>query len=750
MELWYTQPAVDWNAALPAGNGRLGCMQFGGVARERFQLNEDSLWSGGPMHRLNPDASATLPKVQELLRQGRLPDAERLALDGLASTPCGMRAYQPLGDLTLDFDGLPAEADDYCRGLDLDAGTLYVRFTVGGAHYAREAFVSYPDGVFVLRLTTDAPQGLSLRCRLDRKRREETGHLDDATIYFTGDSDGIGFAAAVRLAEHDGGTVRAVGDTLLLRGAKSATFLLAAATTYREAEPLQAVTACLVAAAKRGYMVLKERYTEDICKNFHACCLTLATDPSLEALPTDERLRRAAAQPDPGLDALYFQYGRWLLFAASRPGSLPANLQGVWNDSFFPSWDSKYTININTEMNYWPANICGLAQSEEPLFDLLARMVPNGQRTARELYHCRGFVAHHNTDLWGDTDPQDRYIPASFWPMGAAWLCTHIWRHYLYSGDTKFLRAQFPMLEQAVLFFTDFLEQDADGYYVTNPSVSPENTYILPDGVRGHLCIGPTMDRQILRELFAGYLAAAAKLSVTNETTCAAAAILPRLRPTQIGSDGRLLEWGGEYGEAEPGHRHISHLYGLAPGNEISTLATPELAAAARKTLEYRLAHGGGYTGWSRAWITLFWARLGEGSKVEENLRALYANSTFPNLMDNHPSKRGPVFQIDGNYGTTAAMAECLAQVSYDGVNPQAVSLLPALPPRWQSGAVQGLCLPGGACLDLVWENGTLQTAALHAAAPWKMRLHCAGAEAEIELSARQSVTLNAALQPIH
>ena len=277
-------------------------------------------------------------------------------------------------------------------------------------------------------------------------------------------------------------------------------------------------------------------------------------------------------------------------------------------------------------------------------------MVPNGQRTARELYHCRGFVAHHNTDLWGDTDPQDRYIPASFWPMGAAWLCTHIWRHYLYSGDMQFLRAQFPMLEQAVLFFTDFLEQDAAGYYVTNPSVSPENTYILPDGVRGHLCIGPTMDRQILRELFAGYLAAAAKLSVTNETTCAAAAILPRLRPTQIGSDGRLLEWGGEYGEAEPGHRHISHLYGLAPGNEISTLATPELAAAARKTLEYRLAHGGGYTGWSRAWITLFWARLGEGSKVEENLRALYANSTFPNLMDNHPSKRGPVFQIDGNY----------------------------------------------------------------------------------------------------
>lgn len=328
MELWYTQPAADWNAALPAGNGRLGCMQFGGVARERFQLNEDSLWSGGPMHRLNPDASATLPKVQELLRQGRLPDAERLALDGLASTPCGMRAYQPLGDLTLDFDGLPAEADDYCRGLDLDAGTLYVRFTVGGAHYAREAFASYPDGVFVLRLATDAPQGLSLRCRLDRKRREETGHLDNATTYFTGDSDGIGFTAAVRLAEHDGGTAQAVGDTLLLRGAKSATFLLAAATTYRAVEPLQAVTACLDAAAKQGYIVLKRRYAEDICNNFDTCRLTFATDPALESLPTDERLRRAAAQPDPGLDALYFQYGRWAAVCGQPPGQPARQLAG--------------------------------------------------------------------------------------------------------------------------------------------------------------------------------------------------------------------------------------------------------------------------------------------------------------------------------------------------------------------------------------------------------------------------------------
>lgn len=749
MELWYDHPAADWNEALPAGNGRLGCMQFGGIAREQFQLNEDSLWSGGPERRLNPDAAATLPKVQKLLRQGRLPEAEQLALDGLSSTPCGMRAYQPLGDLTLDFDGLPAEAGEYRHSLDLDTGTLHVRFAADGAVYTREAFASCPDGVLVVRVATDAGQGLALRCRLDRKRREKTGRMGNDTVYFTGDSDGIGFAAAVRLAEHDGGTVQAVGDTLLLRGARSAVFLLAAATTYRETAPLQAVVTCLDAAAKRGYSQLKARYLNDIRQNFAPMQLHLAADPALDALPTDVRLQRAAAQPDPGLDALYFQYGRWLLFAASRPGSLPANLQGIWNDSFFPPWDSKYTININTEMNYWPANTCGLARSEEPLFDLLARMVPNGQRTARELYRCRGFVAHHNTDLWGDTDPQDRYIPASFWPMGAAWLCTHIWRHYLYSGGMAFLRAQFPVLEQAVLFFTDFLERDADGYYVTNPSVSPENTYILPSGVRGHLCIGPTMDRQILRELFGGYLAAAARLAITNETTLAAARILPKLRPTQIGRDGRLLEWGGEYGEAEPGHRHISHLYALAPGNEISTLATPKLAAAARKTLEYRLAHGGGYTGWSRAWITLFWARLGEGAKVEENLRALYANSTFPNLMDNHPGRHGPVFQIDGNCGTTAAMAECLVQISYDGVTPQAVSLLPALPPSWHSGTVTGLCLPGNATADLAWKNAKLQTVTLHAAAPWQMQLHYAGENRKVKLLTGQSITLNAALQPV-
>ena len=749
MELWYNKPATDWNMALPAGNGRLGCMQFGGVAHEQFQLNEDSLWSGGPMHRLNPDAADTLPKVQALLRQGKVPEAERLALNGLSSTPCGMRAYQPLGDLILDFDDLSTDADCYKRSLDLETGSLNVRFIVGNAHYERETFISYPDGVLVLRVSVDSPQGLSLRCRLNRKRCEKAGHLDNSTTYFTGNSNGIRYAAAVRLAEYDGGTSRVVGDTVLLCGVKSAVFLLAAATTYRETFPLQAVTSCLNNAAKQSYDELKKRHLDYICKNFSTCHLNLASDWTLERLPTDVRLKYAATQADPGLDALYFQYGRWLLFAASRPGSLPANLQGIWNDSFFPPWDSKFTININTEMNYWPAAVCGLASCEEPLFDLLARMVPNGQHTAQEMYGCRGFVAHHNTDLWGDTDPQDRYLPASFWPMGAAWLCTHIWRYYLYSCDVQFLRSRFTILEQAVLFFIDFLEQDEDGFYVTNPSVSPENTYILPSGVHGNLCIGSTMDMQILHELFAGYLVAAAELDVSNETTHVAATILPKLRPMRIGKDGRLLEWGGEYGEVEPGHRHISHLYALAPGNEISTLATPKWADAARKTLEYRLANGGGYTGWSRAWIALLWVRLGEGSKWEECLRELYANSTFPNLMDNHPSKHGPVFQMDGNSGMLAAMAECLVQIIYEGMKPQAVSLLPALPPSWQSGSVMGLRLPGGASADILWEKEILLKTTLHATAPWRMRLHYANIDAEIELFAGQSVTLNAALQTI-
>lgn len=745
MELWYKQPAQDWTEALPAGNGRLGCMVFGGVAQETFCLNEDSLWNGGAMHRTNPAAAGVLPKVRELLRCGQIPQAEQLALDAMSAAPSGMRAYQPLGTLDITTADLSGDVQAYRRALNLERGLLTVSFSCGGWTYKREIFISYPDQVLAARFSTDNPAGMNFSCRLSRPRCDTAGAADAATTYFAGDSGGIGFACAARLMEGEGEnfSVSALGDTLRLHAARSAVLCICAATTYRESEPLQKCLLQLESAQNKGYAALLSRHLADVQQNFTTMRLTLPSAPDTDALPADVRLQRLqAGAEDAGLEALYFQYSRWLLFSSSRPGSLPANLQGIWNDSFFPPWDAKFTININLEMNYWPANSCGLSTCEEPLFDLLARMLLNGQHTAQSMYHCRGFVAHHNTDLWGDTDPQDRYVPATFWPMGAAWLCTHIWNHYLYSGSLDFLQENFPVLEQAVLFFTDFLEQDEDGFYITSPSVSPENTYTLPDGTAGHLCRGPAMDNQILRQLFTQYLAAAALLQTENDITRAAQKMLSHIHAPSIGKDGRLLEWAHEYREAEPGHRHISHLYALAPGHEISPRLTPELAAAAEKTLCCRLAHGGGHTGWSRAWICLFWAYLERGELFDRNLHELLADSTFPNLMDSHPYRGGRVFQIDGNLGAAAAIADSLVQTLYDGAYPCGVVLLPALPPTWHYGSVQGLCLPGGVCVDMSWADNALQQVTFHARRPWRFLVCYGSHKKEVSLTAGQTFSL--------
>lgn len=709
--LWYTKPAAAWPEALPAGNGRLGCMVFGGVAHEHIQLNEDSLWSGGPQDRSNPDARTTWQRVRQLMHRGQIAEAEQLALDGISGTPCGMRMYQPLGDLRLDFIGLPDAAEHYTRELDLEAGILRTSFSVAGNDYLREVFVSYPDECLVMRLQTTAPQGLYFRCRLEREQLDQTGHNGAQDLWFTGCSGSIRFAAAL-YADAAGGCVSAVGDTLIVEHAAEVTLYLTAATSYREADPRSSCTAVLDRAAACGYPAVRAHYDADLATDFHTMALTLNSPPETAALPTDIRLQRAGAgQPDAAFDALYFQYCRWLLFCSSRPGSLPANLQGVWNDSYSPPWGAKFTININLEMNYWPAVLCGLAACELPLFDHLGTMLPNGQCAARAMYGCRGFVAHHNTDLWGDCCPQDRYLPATFWTMGAAWLCTHIWQHYLYTMDRDFLQKMFPVLEQAVLFFEDFLELTPQGFYAADPSVSPENAYRAKDGTEAHFCIGPAMDSQILHELMESYLLAAEQLHIAGDVTKKAADILHRLPPPQIGRDGRLLEWDQEYEEVEPGHRHISHLYALTPGHQISRSHTPELAAAAEKALEYRLKNGGGHTGWSRAWIMRFWAHLYRAVKVEENLRALYHSSTFPNLMDSHPFRGGFVFQIDGNLGAAAAMIDCLVQREQPDGRPGLITLLPALPASWQDGRAQGIGLPGAVTLDLEWHSGQLTQA---------------------------------------
>lgn len=746
MELWYRQPARVWEEALPCGNGRLGCMVFGHPTEERVQLNEESVWSGPPMDRLNPDSKAALPQVRRLLREGHVHQAEQLALQALSGTPENARAYQTLGDWFLDFADLEEPVEQYRRALDLDRGVQTVSFVSGGTAYTREIFCSAPDNVIALRLKAEGKGRLHFRCRLTRPAGLDKVGRDKAAIWMEGSTGNgaVTYCAMLTAAECDG-RVGVTGEFLTVEDAATAVLYLTAATCFRTPDPRAACAGTLAGVREKGFGKVEADHIADYRKLYDTMHLHLG-DGSRDAIPTDER-RQACADGacDPGLEALYFAYGRYLLLCSSRPGSLPANLQGIWNEELTPPWGARFTININIEMNYWPAGPCGLGPCEQPLFDLLARLDADdtGRRMAREMYGCRGFVAHHNTDLYADAAPQDQYIPASYWVMGAAWACTHIWRHYAYTRDRATLERYYFILEDSARFFADFLETDEEGYAVTNPSVSPENTYILPDGTHGCMCIGPTMDNQILRDLFDGFLKASRTLGRDNDLTRQIAGLRDRLRPTQIGPDGRLLEWRRPWDEAEPGHRHISHLYGLYPGQEI-TPDTPDTFAAARKTLETRLSYGGGHTGWSRAWIIGLWARLRDGEKAHENLQVLLKNSTFPNLMDSHPRRDGATFQIDGNFGATAAMAEMLVYSAED----KAV-LLPALPAAWADGRVDGLRLRGNAGLSMTWQDGTLQQAVLTADSPLYLTLCYRDRTRTVELAAGQTLRLNGELETL-
>lgn len=744
MELWYRQPARNWCEALPCGNGCLGGMVYGDPAREHIQLNEETVWSGPAMHRLNPDANANLPLIRNRLQAGRIPEAEALAVQSLSGMPESGRAYQTLGDLWLSFEGIDSYKD-YRRSLDLENGVLRVEFSAGETHYTREVFASAPDHVLVIRLQAHGPDRMKFNARLTRPGWPDVaGHCGDNSIRMAGSTGngGVHYCGMLTVSEIDG-RCHTVGEFLCVENARSIVLLFAASTGFREHDPDAACEERLQKAAARPTGDLYSRHRKEYRILYGAMSLCLENQG--EQRPTDERLQAyAQGMQDPGLEALYFAYGRYLLLSASRPGSLPATLQGIWNDQLDPPWGSRYTININIEMNYWPAVPAGLEECEKPLFEFLQRLdsEDTGKRTAREMYGCRGFVAHHNTDLYADTAPQDQYIPASYWVMGVAWLCTHIWRHYTYTQDIALLERYYPVLEDCVRFFADFLQPDEEGYLVTSPSVSPENTYILPDGTKGCLCEGPTMDNQILRELFGGFGKASKVLGRTGELVETARWLCKKLRPTQIGADGRLLEWKHPYEEAEPGHRHISHLYGLYPGREI-TPDKPELFAAARRTLETRLAFGGGHTGWSRAWIVGLWARLRDSEKAHENLRALLSRSTFPNLMDSHPwGEDSAVFQIDGNLGATAAMLELLVDSSETETR-----LLPALPAAWKDGEVRGVRLCGGAILDMSWHGGILQMANLYARCDFEQTICLGDRSVRIQLKAGERCCLNGLLQ---
>lgn len=727
--LWFDRPAGSWSEALPIGNGRLGAMVFGGGKSETLQLNQDSVWYGGPIDRINPDAKSHLEEVRKLILAGKIPEAENLLRYTFSGTPRGERPYQTLGNMELAFHGIGTELPGYRRELDLERGLVTESYGEPGHRIRKEYLASYPHGVIAIHM--EAEEGIiSLDALLRRaKFYDHTGRLDEQTIFMdaTLGAGGVTFLAAVR-AQAVGGEVKVLGEHLLIRDARELTLYFGCETSYYEEDWKKALVEKLDKACADGYTCVKEKHMEDYQALFGRVTLELceggntgaetagllspegAQEGAAGDIPMDKRMEEGKEKGfDNAFAETYFQYGRYLLLSSSRQGGLPANLQGIWNEEMQPPWDSKFTININTEMNYWPAEICGLSECHLPLFEHLLRMWERGKETAKRMYGCRGFVAHHNTDLWGDCAPQDIYIPATYWVMGGAWLCTHIWTHYIYTKDEAFLRRMYPLLKDAVLFFHDYLIE-VDGKLATCPSVSPENTYILPDGVRGCVCAGASMDNQILRDLLGQFLKASNVLGINDEVVEKSEEILQRLPGTKVGKFGQIMEWMEDYDEAAPGHRHISQLYALHPSHQITVDKTPELAEAASKTLERRLAHGGGHTGWSCAWIVNLYGRLGDGEKAYQNLQKLWSQSTFPNLMDTHPRGKGHTFQIDGNLGATAAIAEMLAQSDEDRV-----LLLPALPRQWAKGRVKGLGISGGGRIDLEWAEGRLVSCLIRA-----------------------------------
>jgi alpha-L-fucosidase 2 len=732
--LWYRQPAKTWNEALPIGNGRLAAMVFGGFPVERIQLNEDTVWVGSRRDRNNPAGHDAVPEIRRLLFAGKITEAESLADRTMIAIPRRMPQYQPLGDLLINFRN--QEVSGYRRELDLGTAIARVFWESGGTHFTREAFASAPDHVIVVRIYADQPGGVSISLAMQREA-DARAVTSKNTITLTGQAlahddrhagegkFGVKFTGKTMVIA-DGGRVSTVKDTVEVAGANAVTLLIAASTDFREKDPAAACDRTLTAAASRSYAELRDAHIRDYQKLFHRVELALGEAPNV---PTDERLKN----PDPTLAALYFQFGRYLLISSSRPGSMAATLQGKWNDSLAPSWDSKYTININTEMNYWPAETTNLSELTAPLFDLIDNARPDGRNVAKTLYGARGFVIHHNTDIWGDAVPIDG-VHSGIWPMGGAWLSLHLWDHYAFSGDRDFLASRaYPVMKEAAEFLLDYLADDGEGHLLSGPSISPENDYRAPDGSSVRLTMGPYMDTEIARALFTRVIRSSELLGIDEDFRAKAAAARDRLPDFKIGHYGQLQEWLQDYDEPQPGHRHVSHLFALFPDDQITLRGTPELAKAARVSLERRLANGGGGTGWSRAWVINLWARLEDAERAQESLNYLLMKSTLPNLFDTHPP-----FQIDGNFGGTAAIAEMLMQ-SHGGE----INILPAIPKAWASGSVRGLRARGNVGVDIEWREGKLARLTLHPERDGEQRIRLPGGRVvDVKLSARRDVTL--------